>query len=288
MHFTYDPRLCKTELMQGDVLARTAELDEILKAVHPHFHQHEKNRFFMVLTQSCDLVPRHNGACKAPYITLAPVRTLDLVIERQLAQFPLVRVFADLPVIGAKAKNKASEFLQRLFNNNESGYFYLDGEDTLLDSDCVAFLNLSIAVKSDLHLKTLLASKILQLDATFQAKLGWLVGQMYSRVGTLDWEPVALKKKVGEVLQESAIWVEDQKVLPLEDAYRAKVVASPEARMTQADISRVIAKAPTRKQLVLREAARVIEDTLGPEYAALAERIRKRLDGDAGIATLLK
>jgi len=39
---------------------------------------------------------------------------------------------------------------------------------------------------------------------------------------------------------------------------------------------------------LLKEAARVIEETLGSDQAALAEWLRKRLDGDAGIATLLK
>lgn len=288
MHFTYQAQLCKTGLMQGDVLTRSAKLDEILEAVHPHFYHHPKNRFFMVLTQSCDLVPRANGACKATYVTLAPVRSLDLVVERHLAQFSQAQVSADLPVRGTKAKTKAAEFLKRLFDNNESGYFFLDSEDTPLETDCAVFLNLSIAVKSDLHLQTLIDAKILQLDATFQAKLGWLVGQMYSRVGTLDWDPVLLTKKIGGVLQDAAIWVDDQKVLPLEEAFRSRALAEPEVRMTQAEISRFISKAPSRKQLVLKEAARVIEEALGPAQAALAERLRKRLEGDAGLATLLK
>ena len=274
--------------MQGDVIARTAKVNEILKEVHPHFYQHSKNLFFMVLTQSCDLALRGGGACKAPYITLAPVRSLDLVVERHLGQLPPVEVAANLPVMGSKAKSKASEFLQRLFNNNEPGYFFLDSEDTPLDFDCVAFLNLSIAIKSDLHRESCLDAKILQLDATFQAKLGWLVGQMYSRVGTMDWTPSELTKKVGRVLQDAAIWIDDGKVSPLEEVFRTIATSRPDVRMTQAEISRAIAKVPSKKQLVLKEASRVIEEALGPEQAALAERLRKRLEGDAGLATFLK
>jgi len=201
---------------------------------------------------------------------------------------PMAEVRSELPVLGGKAKSKASEFLQRLFNNNEPGYFFLDSEDTLLESDSVAFLNLSIAIKADLHFQTCIQAKILQLDATFQAKLGWLVGQMYSRVGTLDWNPSALRQKVNQVLQEAAIWVDDSKVASLEAAFEAFARASPDTPMPQSEISRAIAKVPSKKQQVLKEAARVIEETLGPDQAVLAERLRKRLDGDAGIATLLK
>lgn len=270
------------------MLDRTPEINALLNEVHPHFYRDQKNCFFMVLTQSCDLVRRAEGLCKAPYITLAPVRSLDLVVERHLTQIPVAKVNAELPVLGTKAKSKASEFLQRLFNNNESGYFFLDSEDTQLNYDCVAFLNLSIAIKSDLHLEKCLKAKILQLDATFQAKLGWLVGQMYSRVGTLDWDPTELKRKVSTVLQEAAIWVDDSKVPSLEDAFRAFTQENPDSRMTQAEIARVIAKVPKKKQLVLKEAARVIEEVLGPEHASLAEKVRRRLEGDAGLATLLQ
>src|SRR3954447_2573112 len=101
MHFTYErDKFCGTELMQGDVLRRTPALNGLLKEVHPHFYQHPKNLYFMVLTQSCDLVPRgRSNACKAPYIAITPVRTLDMVIERHIAQQSAAEVKAELPVL---------------------------------------------------------------------------------------------------------------------------------------------------------------------------------------------
>ena len=156
MHFTYHP-LDKSELMQGDVLERTPAINALLEQVHPHFYQHPKNLYFMVLTQSCDLVQRGGaGRCKAPYILLAPVRSLDLVVERHIAQASAANVKAALPVVSDKIKTKASEFLSRLMNNNEPGYFFLDGKDTALGCDCAAFLNLSIPIKSALHLSSCL------------------------------------------------------------------------------------------------------------------------------------
>jgi hypothetical protein len=275
--------------MQGDVLQRTPALDELLKTVHPHFYQHPKNRYFLVLTQSCDLVIRQGGQCKAPYISLAPVRTLDLVMDRQLAQSSLAQVKAELPVVTARNKQKLSDFLHRLFNNNEHSYFYLDSQDTPLETDCVAFLNLSIAIKADLHFQTCLHAKILQLNDTFQAKLGWLVGQMYSRVGTRDWESSALNAKVRKTLKDAAIWVEDANARALVEAFgQLQQAAGQDAQMTTAEVEQAISRAPTKKQLVMKEADRVIKAAVGGDQAPLAEKIRKRLDNDADFSTLLR
>jgi hypothetical protein len=289
MHFTYEPNLSQKELMQGDVLSRTSELNSLLEHIHPHFHSHPKNLYFMILTQSCDLVPRDEGwKCKSPYITIAPVRSLELVIEKHLAQLGFVTIGAELPVMSTKSKDKATEFLQRLFNNNEPGYFFLDSEDTQLLGECVAFLNLSIAIKSDLHYKVCLDAKLLQLTDTFQAKLGWLVGQMYSRVGTPDWEGSKLKKKIQEVLNDDiAIWIQSDTVKPLETEYQRLLNSEPSAKMSRADVSNVIKNIPTRKQKVLEQAEKVLTEVLGSEDQIVA-KLRKRLENDAALTLLLK
>jgi hypothetical protein len=289
MHITYDPDLSRTELMQGDVLKRTPRLNELLKTVHPHFDQHPKNRYFLILTQSCDLVRRQGGQCKAPYISLAPVRSLDLVLDRQLAQSSLAEVKAELPVVTARNKQKLSDFLHRLFNNNEPSYFYLDSQETPLETDCVAFLNLSIAIKADLHFRTCLDAKIVQLNNTFQAKLGWLVGQMYSRVGTPDWESEALSAKVRDTLKDAAIWVEDANARPLVETFKQlRHAAGRDPQMTAAEVEQAISRAPTKKQRVMKEADRIIRAAVGEDQALLAEKIRKRLDNDADFSTLLR
>jgi hypothetical protein len=287
MHVTYDPNLSRTDLMQGDVLQRTPALDELLKTVHPHFYQYPKNRYFLVLTQSCDLVIRQGGQCKAPYVSLAPVRSLDLVLDRQLAQSSLAEVKAELPVVTARNRQKLSDFLQRLFNNNEASYFYLDSQDTPLETDCVAFLNLSIAIKADLHFQTCLYAKILQLNETFQAKLGWLVGQMYSRVGTRDWESNALNAKVTNTLKDIAIWVQDANAGPLVEAFKLRLAQGQDAQMSAAEIAQTVSRTPTKKQRVMKEADRVIKAAVGEDQARLAEKIRKRLDNDTNFSSLL-
>jgi hypothetical protein len=84
MHFTYASKPAFTNLMQGDVLKRTPAINDLLKEVHPYFFRNGKNLFFMVLTQSCDLVRRNDGTCKAPYITIVSVRLIDDVLNRQI------------------------------------------------------------------------------------------------------------------------------------------------------------------------------------------------------------
>lgn len=290
LHFTYEPKPSKTELMQGDVLRRTPEMDELLKDVHPHFYQNKENLLFIVLTQSCDLVRRQAGqTCKAPYITIAPVRALDRVVERYLEQQPKpAAVEADMLVLNSKIKSKASDFLARLFNNNEPGYFYLDGEDNELPCDCVAFLNLSIALKAEMHFEKCLGAKITQLAGTFQAKLGWLVGQMYSRVGTDDFARETITKKTKASLKDAALWIDDQQVAEVAKVFSEFKAANPGVKMPTNAISKALGKVPTRKQLVLAQAEQVIRDTLGEGEAVLSEKLRRRLENDAGLTALLK
>jgi len=291
MHFTYETAtFSSTELMQGDVLRRTPELNSLLGTVHPHFFHHPKNLFFLVLTQSCDLVPRRGAGmiCKAPYIAIAPVRTLDLVVERQVTQHHSTDVRSDLPVVGNKAKTKISEFLSRLLNNNEPGFFYLDAEGTELGVDCVAFLNLSIAIKADLHLKTCIAGKMLQLTDTFQAKLGWLVGQMYSRVGTQDMEADRATKKIADALKSVALWVDDAKINAIETKFGELSQADPEKTMSENEIVATIRAVPSMKDQVIARATDVLREALGASHEATAKKLISRLSSDAALTKLLR
>jgi hypothetical protein len=290
MHFIYDTTaFSSTELMQGDVLRRTSELNVLLETVHPHFYHHPKNLFFMVLTQSCDLLPRRpGGECKAPYIAIAPVRSLDLVVERQVAQFHSADVKSDLPIVGLKAKNKISEFMSRLLNNNEPGLFYLDAEGTDLGTDCVAFLNLSIAIKSDLHLGTCVAAKMLQLTDTFQAKLGWLVGQMYSRVGTQDMDPEKATRKISESLKSVALWFDDAKIKAIESKFAELTQGDPKKKLSEAEITAMIRGVPSVRDQVMSRATEIIKDALGDNQQGVVRRLTTRLSSDAALKKLLQ
>ena len=169
-HFTYSDVLDKTCLKQGDVLKKTPEFFALLKDVHPYFES-DNYPYFLVLTQTCDLIRRKNDKCKSRYISIAAIRSLDDALRREAEEFvssPIEKRVKE--IIDEKNSSKLSEFLGRLYNNNISEYFYLH-HDVSLDfaNPAVAFLRISIALKSEIHYENCLKSKVLELDENFQA-----------------------------------------------------------------------------------------------------------------------
>lgn len=211
MHFTYhEPD--KANLKQGDVLKKTPELLALIKKVHPHYAR-EDYLFFQVLTQTCDLV-RRDGECKSRYITLAAVRSLDLVIQRAIDQFSDKTVFQEKQVCSARHKRALIDVFNKLLNNNDTSHFFLKAAPEYeLSTDCCTQLHLSISVRAYEHFDVCLAAKRLELDENFRAKLGWLVGNLYSRVGTEDYVPAAIPDQesyedfVEDRLKEYVVWV---------------------------------------------------------------------------------
>ena len=77
LHWTYqEVENPESALMQGDILRRSEGLYHLFEEVHPYFCD-PKYIAFMVITQSCDLVPRRHGQCKTDYVNLAVVRDLE-------------------------------------------------------------------------------------------------------------------------------------------------------------------------------------------------------------------
>jgi hypothetical protein len=286
-HFTYalEKDYLADELCQGDVLRRTDELDLLLKEVHPHFFGHSKNLYFIVLTQSCDLVVRGEGI-KAPYISIAPVRLVDDVVARQLAALSKQSVRAKLPVLTHKAKAKLADFVRSLLNNNASGYFYLESSGTQLGADCCAFLRLSIPIKTDLHYDKCLRAKFLQLNDTFQAKFGFLIGNQYSRVGTKDWDAANLKSKADSLLKNAALYVADEMFSAVEELYQEKLAADNGYELTEEDIRLKLRSIPSTKKQVLARTKSILEGLgVGDE---LIQRFERRAQSDQEINRLLR
>ena len=192
MHFTYASPPDGNNLHQGDVIRRTTALDAVLRDVHPHYARPEY-KFFVVLTQTCDLIRRDSFACSSRYITIAAARPFRLALERYIGDLPNDEIARHFGFIEESRRSKVEQFVQRLLNNNEPEYFYLHrSTDEGLPEDVCVFLRLSIALKAPLHYEALLSGKVLQLTEAFEHKLGYLVGSVYGRVGTEDWAPDTL------------------------------------------------------------------------------------------------
>ena len=216
VHYTYDESPDLKQLHQGDILQRTDELVELLNKVHPHYVSDEYTHF-QVLTQSCDLVIR-GKLCKSRYITLAAVRSLDDVIKRTVATLDQKIPVSSSFYCSTHHKADIKQKLKKIFNNNDKELFFLKAERSHnFHQDSCTFLYLSIAIRAYEHYDLCLKSKILQLEDNFQSKLGWMVGNLYSRVGTVDYVPTALatdeifENHLDEILKEHLVWVPTKK-----------------------------------------------------------------------------
>ena len=283
MHFTYVD-VSDEGLAQGDILRRTSELDQILSEVHPHYAD-GKNEFFQVLTQSCDLVLR-NDKCAARYIAIAPVRPVRLVLSRYLERFHS-GIWADgHPILDSKQKSIIVAFAKRLLNNNEAKYFYLEPDPRAgITEGCCTFLSLSIALKSELHYSKLLDARILQLTENFRSKLGWMVGSLYSRVGTEDWDESKLIKAVNSRIDEAdVVWTDAEQFkhlkLAVKDQLREAKNDGLQLQISSDELKKHFANYKKRKQLVVERVDELLQDFIHDhdEIWTKKQAIEKSLD----------
>lgn len=226
VHFTYKKEVDFNALCQGDVLDITPEIKEVLEKYHPYFNNNQY-KYFIVLTQSCDLVRRSGNKCKSPYITLAAVRDFDDFFNKTVTENCNIEKVNDLLLINTDNYHKAIMFIERIFNNTESDYFFLYKDESLnFPKSMVAYLKVSIAIKSDEHYDKCLKAKKLELSDEFKAKIGWLVGNIYSRVGTKDWSEILSQKekeeKIKNIIKEKCVVASKEKILKLKEQIISK------------------------------------------------------------------
>jgi hypothetical protein len=294
-HFTYKtPNLEK--LCQGDILARTEELLKILDEFHHHYSVKKDYLYFMVLTQSCDLVKReeNDNRCSAQYITLAAIRPLELLIAREIRRYQSDDVEVKGRLVDRSKQNSLNNFIRRLLNNNETAYFYLNEDANMgLADSCVVFLRLSVPLKADLHYDTCLRAKKLELEDNFKAKLGWLVGDIYSRVATEDWTPNykkedQFKEMIEQILEANCVLIDNIKQFLKE--VRSKYTTDQLDKMTTKELQKLNKEIiiPSRKQVFLDRLEEVLLQTKNTSDKAVAKEIVESIKNDAMISALLK
>jgi hypothetical protein len=287
MHFTYRDQPMTADLMQGDVIQRTPEVEALLQVVHPHYFHRKDNRYFIVLTQDCDLVRRGGKPCDARYITIAPVREISVVLSRHLQQFIEDGFTPDSPVCTDQSQNRLRNFLERLLNNNEANYFFLRREPSRsFPEDCCAFLALSIAVKAAFHYDALHRAKILELQDSFRAKLGWLVGQMYARIGTEDWPSPSLQSEINQILSSLSIWIDKRKLKDLRELASDWKGKNPGRELDKATLAELARKIPKRKEKVVAQAIDVLASK-GVIAANDRTRVANLIRNDSVISSLI-
>ena len=198
-HWTYKPFAPSDDLFQGDIIAREPLLG-LLGQVHSHFCD-SKYLAFIVVTQTCDMVVRRGGRCKTQHLSLAVIRSLSSVLPDLLTEMcrpPAPGVYPE------ESRLTVEQFLQSVLNQNEQahGMVYLHPDsDAGIAEHAVALLRVSISVRSREHYDTLRNARVGRLDTEYRNKMGWLAGNLYSRVDTTDWA----EKEQGEELQRGII-----------------------------------------------------------------------------------
>jgi hypothetical protein len=240
-HWTYTTYNAQDDLFQGDILTRTPELEEILNTVHAHFVD-SKFTHFVVITQTCDLVKR-GSTCKAEQVGLAVVRELGPLLPA------IVEAIAGFDVAGVyrhSARKVVIDQLKKIINQNElsRGLFYLhpDG-DLKIAAPSVATLRINIALDSARY-KVLQDARCGRLTTEFSNKLGWLCGNLFSRIATPDWNEAEHDAMAGDSQakrllqsidgQDNKYWVPERwieaarkaKVLPLVGKSRDEVLVA--------------------------------------------------------------
>jgi len=200
LHWTYSKPDANADLQQGDIIRPSAELSKVLKEIHPHFDD-PKYIGYVIITQSCDLARRSGKSCTSRYINIAVVREIDAILDALLDP---ARKQVHAGIYLKQHKEDARNLISRLISQNEQnlGLFYLHPEPEMsIIKPSVALLRVTAALRRE-HYELLVSSRSLSLKPEFQAKLGWLAGNLFSRVGTTDWNEDDRQKARDELIKK--------------------------------------------------------------------------------------
>lgn len=248
-------------LEQGDLIPRDSPVvREVVAKYHEYHANHPENEMFAVLTQSCDLY-RRGSPCKARYIALAPVRNLRSVLRHEFESV-LVRTPGNLYTLGSEeTKERYHNFLSKLINNNDSRHFFLPEHTGIGQEDMCILLALSIPIKVE-HYDACVRDRVAQLDDLFQAKLGWLLGQQYSRVGTPDWPEALLQRKIEAVTDRTLSWFARNDFEQVKRLLAAFAIEHPGTEIDEARLSTLVEKVKNKKHLAIDTIFKLMDELL--------------------------
>jgi hypothetical protein len=250
-------------LTQGDLLVRNAGLRDALMQAHQYYASAPDYRHFVVLTQSCDLV-RRGAKCKSRYITLAAARPLSVVTERFLTKISYT--YAEFPITLCQKDQeiRAKQMLERLLHNTEDGHFFIrKGSHPSVSEDLCVFLPLSVAIRAD-HYEACLSAKVAQLDEIFSAKVGWLTGNMYSRIATPDVEErMANAEEFKEAFYQEALfertaWLSPQQLRELKTRTKAWKKKNPGREIDLETARALLDEVPTMQEIAVQRAVELL------------------------------
>jgi len=156
----------KLHLWQGDVIGRHRLIKEGALTGHQDYLAARSDfPAFCVITQTCDLMANR----RVDFITLAVIRDLK-------------NIFSAYDATGNR-KNGTKSLLDKIINHRENkGFFYLHVNPPLVgDGGAVVDLRTSFALHKK-HYQQILRARTLSLVEAFANKLGWMAGNLLSRI----------------------------------------------------------------------------------------------------------
>ena len=293
MDFLFSPEVDPDCLRQGDLLLKTKKLRAAVNKAHNFYAKADDYTHFVVLTQSCDLV-RRNGKCNAKYITLAAVRPLKTLIDRSIDKYRDRDIEFPVNVCYKDRKAEIDRLLERLLHNTEDTYFFIRRDSAeSVSVDLVAFLVLSIALRIE-HYDACLSAKKAQLTDIFAAKLGWLTGNLYSRVATPD-----LEEHMGDGAAEykseffdetiSAAWLSPAQIRELKRLVRAWKKDNQDKELTTEIAWELLDQVPDDIELVARRAVEILGfSDLIDKSEGVSDRARNALKNDTNFQRIVR
>ena len=190
--YVYQEKISQSSLLQGDILKVDGQFGAYFEEFYPKiaYKEQDKEKYVMVLTQSCDLVKTAKRKPKLTHINVCLIKSLKYVIQKlAIDEIKPVSV-AEQRLMQRSALDELKDKLSKLLNNSDQKtYFFLPKSEPFTE-DMVAILPLSFSFRVD-HYDLLLQNRVLGLKQEFQAKVGHIISQLYGRIGTsdlFDWE----------------------------------------------------------------------------------------------------
>ena len=201
LHWTYEAISSKEDdLRQGDIIILEDGLRVLLEAESLTLPS-PSPLGFLVVSQCCDLARRSGAKCNTSHIALAPVYDLEARLEEfldKVCERILPRIYT------YKSKLEAKFLVERILNQNETSlslfYLHRDAKCGIPDY-WVAILREIYTIPAASY-ASLVTFRQGRLSAQFRNKLGYMVGNLYSRVGTTDWSETSARKAEFNELQK--------------------------------------------------------------------------------------
>jgi hypothetical protein len=254
--------------------------------VHPWLTDARYNGL-IVVTQTCDLVRRGGDSCKAKHVEVAPFRSLHALLADYASHITAKSVVPGVYLEHDKPPFEG--FVKRILNQNETGQglFYLPRDLGFgIGDHSVVALRVSFALRTADHYEGLFKNRRGGLREAFESKLGWMMGNLYSRPATPDWNPTnGSSKEEKELIETLLLGGEDQTIAWVPKAHASK------ARTDKIDLSgldppaaaaRILSCTPTLpKDTALRSVERAVRRTLADVDDETLSRIVAQLRNDS-------